>query len=310
MGVNFFFATMQYIQSSRYSRVGITMIEMTVVISIIVILLGLLLAGVQKTRSASQRTTCGNNVRQLTLAIQSLHATFGRFPEGVKPDQPEELTPYMNWHVLCLPFAQQSNLWYEIQHAYHVERRFTYNPPHVWLARSLPLFACPSDPRVASAQFIKTGAPRGLTSYIGVDGTSAARADGLLFMGSKIANNDIRDGLSHTLLIGERPPSADYVLGWWYAGWGLNKDGEGDSVLGVRTQNLGSPYVRDCPPGPFAFTRGQVSDQCSALHFWSLHSGGAHFAFADGSVRFLSYSADSVLPALATRAGGEVVEVS
>jgi prepilin-type processing-associated H-X9-DG protein len=35
----------------------------------------------------------------------------------------------------------------------------------------------------------------------------------------------------------------------------------------------------------------------------------AHFLFADGSVRFLTYSADSILPALATRAGGEVVEL-
>jgi prepilin-type processing-associated H-X9-DG protein len=44
------------------------------------------------------------------------------------------------------------------------------------------------------------------------------------------------------------------------------------------------------------------------FHFWSLHPGGAHFAFADGSARFLSYSADSVLPALATRAGGDIAD--
>ena len=44
-------------------------------------------------------------------------------------------------------------------------------------------------------------------------------------------------------------------------------------------------------------------------HFWSVHPGGAHFAFADGSVRFLKYSADPILPALATRAGGESVAV-
>ncbi len=42
---------------------------------------------------------------------------------------------------------------------------------------------------------------------------------------------------------------------------------------------------------------------------WSLHGGGANFAFCDGSVRFLPYSADAILPALATRAGGEVVAV-
>ena len=41
--------------------------------------------------------------------------------------------------------------------------------------------------------------------------------------------------------------------------------------------------------------------------FWSLHPGGANFAFADGSVKFLRYSAADILPALATRAGGEAV---
>ena len=45
------------------------------------------------------------------------------------------------------------------------------------------------------------------------------------------------------------------------------------------------------------------------FHFWSPHSGGANFALADGSVRFLAYSADPVLPALATRAGGESVAI-
>jgi len=45
------------------------------------------------------------------------------------------------------------------------------------------------------------------------------------------------------------------------------------------------------------------------FHFWSPHPGGAHFAFADGSVRFLAYSAEPVMAALATRARGETVEV-
>ncbi|MEO2089144.1 MAG: H-X9-DG-CTERM domain-containing protein, partial [Gemmataceae bacterium] len=55
------------------------------------------------------------------------------------------------------------------------------------------------------------------------------------------------------------------------------------------------------------FVAGDLSRKCDAFHFWSLHSGGANFAFADGSVHFLNYSADAILPALATRAGGEVV---
>jgi prepilin-type processing-associated H-X9-DG protein len=84
-----------------------------------------------------------------------------------------------------------------------------------------------------------------------------------------------------------------------------------DMVLGVREPNLlpivsGSP----CGPGNYPFVAASgVNDPCGKFHFWSLHSGGANFAFADGSVRFLRYSANDIMPALATRAGGEVVAV-
>ena len=55
--------------------------------------------------------------------------------------------------------------------------------------------------------------------------------------------------------------------------------------------------------------RGKTLNEWHALHNWSLHPGGANFAFCDRSVRSLRYEADAILPALATRAGGEVVEI-
>jgi prepilin-type processing-associated H-X9-DG protein len=48
-----------------------------------------------------------------------------------------------------------------------------------------------------------------------------------------------------------------------------------------------------------------ISNFCDFYKPWSNHSGGAYFAFADASVRFLPYSADPIMPALSTRAGGE-----
>jgi prepilin-type processing-associated H-X9-DG protein len=52
-----------------------------------------------------------------------------------------------------------------------------------------------------------------------------------------------------------------------------------------------------------------LNNACDQFHFWSLHSGGGNFLYADASVHFLSYTAAKVLPLLATRAGGEVVEL-
>jgi prepilin-type processing-associated H-X9-DG protein len=118
---------------------------------------------------------------------------------------------------------------------------------------------------------------------------------------------DIRDGTANTLMAGERPPSPDYWYGWWYAS---GFAGSGDTTLGVRERNDNhDPGMSQCAAGPYNFRAGLPTDMCDAFHFWSLHSGGANFAFCDGSVRFLSYSVDPIMPALATRAGGETVMI-
>jgi prepilin-type processing-associated H-X9-DG protein len=78
-------------------------------------------------------------------------------------------------------------------------------------------------------------------------------------------------------------------------------------LLGAREKPVYN-NLRSCPAEANHFQQGKKDRQCDALHFWSLHYGGANFLFADGSTRFLGYSADAILPALATRAGGEAVE--
>ena len=128
--------------------------------------------------------------------------------------------------------------------------------------------------------------------------------------GGAVAIADVTDGTSQTLLVGERPPSADLEYGWWYMGRGLDGWGAAEMILGVRERNpppipSGSP----CPPGPSSFRPATANDPCGHFHFWSPHANGANFAFADGAVRFLTYGSDPLMPALATRAGGEVVSV-
>ena len=94
-------------------------------------------------------------------------------------------------------------------------------------------------------------------------------------------------------------------------------------VLGVSERNqqptfdLFDPNGQPCgagspdPNSPLAWKimPGSLFNECDVLHFWSLHSGGGlNFAFADGSVHFLSYNMSPILQrALATRNGNEVV---
>jgi prepilin-type processing-associated H-X9-DG protein len=84
--------------------------------------------------------------------------------------------------------------------------------------------------------------------------------------------------------------------------------GMANAYLGVAETDVGSPRS-GCLVGPYRFMDGRRDDPCSRYHFWSMHPGGGNFLFADGAVHFLSYSAEPVMPALATRAGGEAVAV-
>lgn len=114
---------------------------------------------------------------------------------------------------------------------------------------------------------------------------------------------------SNTLLVGERPASADMQFGWWYAKTGQRFTDSAEMVLGMREQNV-MPVTRgSCPPGTYSYAPGRLTDQCDMYHFWSPHLGGTFFLFVDGSAHFLSYDAAAILPALASRGGGEAVTI-
>lgn len=294
------------------SRRAFTLIELLVVIAIVSILMGLLLSAVQKVRAAAARAQCQNTVKQLALALHNYHDTRHAFPPGHRgPAHPERM-PFTGWTLSVLPFLEQPALATQAEAAFRANPN-PFAPPHPHLNTVARVFLCPADPRIATPQTAqRTGNVVAFTSFLGVAGLDAAATrDGMLFQNSTTRIADITDGTSNTLLLGERPPSADFQLGWWYAGVGQQRTGSAEMVLGAREPNL-LPIVSGsaCGPGRYPFRSANgFDDPCGTFHFWSPHPGGANFAFADGSVRFLSYSANDLLPALATRAGGEVVEV-
>jgi prepilin-type N-terminal cleavage/methylation domain-containing protein/prepilin-type processing-associated H-X9-DG protein len=293
------------------SRRAFTLIELLVVIAIVAVLTGLLLPAVQKVRAAAARADCQNRLKQLALALHQFHDARRALPPGHRSATHPDRMPFSGWAVSVLPYLEQPTLAAEAEAAYRADQNPLGTTPHPHLRTVVPALGCPADPRVRTAQTsLRTNTVAAFTSYLGVAGRDAdASRDGVLFQNSAVRLAEVTDGTSNTLLLGERPPSHDFQFGWWYAGAGQRGTGSADLVLGVREPNR-QPVVSgsECGPGNYPFrAAGGFDDPCGMFHFWSPHPGGANFALADGAVRFLAYAADPVLPALATRAGGDPV---
>jgi prepilin-type N-terminal cleavage/methylation domain-containing protein/prepilin-type processing-associated H-X9-DG protein len=287
---------------------GFTLLELLVVLAIIAILAGLFLAAVQKTRAAASRARCQNNLRQIGTACHNFAAAGGRLPPGVTAVAKGESFPNMGWLARILPHVEQQPLWQASVAAYAVQPGDPFHAPHTGFMTPIRVYACPADDRQLEVHDTHAKFRVACAGYLGVLGTNYRITDGVLFHGSQVRLVDVADGTSNTLLAGERPPSPDFWYGWWYASEAPS--GSGDTVLGVRERNSRmSTYSASCRLGPYRFESGRLDEQCDLFHFWSLHAGGANIAFVDGSVRFLAYSADDVMPALATRSGGETVAV-
>jgi prepilin-type processing-associated H-X9-DG protein len=91
-------------------------------------------------------------------------------------------------------------------------------------------------------------------------------------------------------------------------GWQVSLNGSADMILGVEEENLSSSPPARARPGTTASlpATSAINATCSIS---GARTGGAHFLFADGSVRFLGYEAAPVMPALARRAGDEAVAI-
>jgi prepilin-type N-terminal cleavage/methylation domain-containing protein len=291
----------------KRTRGGFTLIELLVVIAIISVLIGLLLPAVQRVRATAARADCANNMRQIGLALHGYHDANGQFPTGARLGDPGEKFPWAQWLLFILPYVEEGPRYNAAVAAYTAQPNPFGVPLHAGLTGVVKVFVCASDdgapgPHFATLSKIDVA----LTSYAGSAGRDYTTRDGVLYPTSQVKIRDITDGTSTTLLIGERPPHETYQFNWWYAGQGQDLKGSVETVVGAVEQNVA--YYLPCSPGAHPFGPSDPRDPCAPFHFWSFHSGGAGFVTADGAYHFLRYSAAAVLPALATRAGGELTQ--
>lgn len=285
-------------------RGAFTLIELLVVVFILLLLIGLMLPAVQKVRDSANRLRCGNNLRQLGFALQNYHAKHHRLPPGLETSS----TPYyyLSWMGRLLPFLDQEPLWQKTQADYKATTS-PWTGKHTGFTTVLPILYCASDTRQHSAAWgdpIQGWIYAAYTGYLGVLGTDHKNYNGVLFKHSDVAISNVTDGASRTIIVGERPPSADLATGWWYAGAGQPGvwDGSVDVVLGVNEINVMQSWYPSCPTGPYQFGPGSIDNPCDQFHFWSMHAGGSNFLFVDGHVEYVAYTDIKVLASLATRA--------
>lgn len=297
----------RYTHRSESQRTGFSIVELLAVIAIIAVLLAIAIPAVQSARSGARRSACLNQMRQISLALHHYESAHQHFPSGVAgPNDPD--FPMLSFLARSLPYLEMDALWQTVVDDYK-RSRSPFHGGHRALGEPVALFQCPADLDVEGVRW-SGNTQVALTSYLGVNGTDYQAEDGIFHVDSATTTSSIADGLTNTLLVGERPPARDASYGRWYATHVVGKNGSPDMLLGVSETNGPAPPgivtgLESCPPGPYEFGPGN-DDLCDIFHFWSRHPGGSIFAFADCHVVFIPYHVDKhVMQALATRSGGE-----
>jgi type II secretory pathway pseudopilin PulG len=312
-------------------------VELLVVIAIIGILVALLLPAIQAARDAARRAQCGNNLRQIGLAVLNFESTKKTLPQGSMTTKVNLPGPYLTtWTIDILPYMEEQqvyDLWdrsVELEHANNKELRETF----------VATYLCPNDDRKTELIIPETG-PGGAEiganfeyapgSYRAMSGYSLGEVGehywdnplncsfinsmklplpwrGPMHTGARevtsvqrkllpVKIRQMTDGLSRTLLVGEHH---SITRPGRHTLWAYAYTSYNQSSAFPESRTL-IPDLSQCE----AIGGGGVH---TCLRGWgSLHAGGSiQFAFSDGSVRPIHSNIDMTLfVAAATIANGE-----
>jgi len=264
---------------------GFTLIELFVVLAIIIILVALHLPAVQQAREAARRAGCRNNLMQIGLALRNYESAHECLPPGTvdvnRPVRNDGKGYQFSWAVQILPQLDLPNV-----HAAFDFRVGVYDKANNGAAlQSIAIYTCPAGRAVGSY----AACHHDVEAPIDVDNS------GVMFLNSCIRREDVRDGASNTIYVGEA------AGGGGLSGW----------ISGTRDtlRNTGSPINSPFPAAAVVagLPAPRNANLLSVGGFGSSHAGGAHFVFGDGAVRYLINSVSQpVLRQLGHRADGEL----
>ncbi len=256
------------------NRPAFTLIELLVVIAIIAILIGLLLPAVQQVRSTAQRAQCVNNLKQIGLALHNYEGIHRVFPAGyidgnTNPDSTpdNDVGPGWGWASRILPFMEHDDIYQQIDFTKGIVVGSNLAVSQIQIKN----FLCPSDPYneavpLYDSTFTTPIATVAQANYVGCNGweecfngaggnpggTGSAGSDGLVgpggpagrgvfYRNSATKIGDITDGMSQTILVGER--SHNHAPSTWTG-----------AITGARVPAWMAsplpPFQFSPPPGP------------------------------------------------------------
>lgn len=204
---------------SRRTRDGFTLVELLVVIAIIGILVALLLPAVQAAREAARRMSCGNNAKQLGIALHNYHDTYKKFPSAVYDITTTNGTAGRNYwagasvHTLILPFMEQQPIYDKWSFSW----RFYEGPNNTTRQSRVASFICPSARRwpgvdQGNSNYLVSNGPNlgwfnGLANQNGVINYGDAPGGTTVRATNEKSMADIVDGTSNTIM------GAEHVTG-------------------------------------------------------------------------------------------------
>jgi prepilin-type N-terminal cleavage/methylation domain-containing protein/prepilin-type processing-associated H-X9-DG protein len=306
------------------ARRALTIIELLVVLAIVGVMLAMLVPAVQAARESARRTSCLNNLKQIGTALQSYHSHARSFPPGyrtlVNSSDSDDEGPGWGWAAFILQHVEESNVAQLVKLDEPIES--PANEPARMV--SIATYTCPSDSQLHSVVEIPSIAndtvicQAAAASYVGSVGTVRQtckvcrdRFDGVFGRNSRTSLSNITDGVTKTMLVGERQHGLSTPVWAGVVTRSMIVDRlKAGKVAAGPAYVLGTTFLHGDEEELEERSRETVAEI-----FGSDHPGVMNFAFCDGSVRPVAVGIDDkTFMALSTargqRAGEGIVHYS